>query len=427
MSHYQLALFCLFIVFLVALSGFFSMAETSLLSLNRYRLKHRARLKKRSAILILQLLKRPDRFLGMVLIGNCIANIVASALATLVAEHYWGETGVVLTTIVLTFVILVFAEVAPKTVAALHPDATARWVALPMKWSLALFYPVVWVVNTFVNSMLRIFDIKFNQKQLEALSRDELRSMVFDASGKAKRQYQSMILGVLDLNKVLVDDVMIPSHEISGIDIEQTWEEIQARLVASQHHWLPVYRNDVNHVIGILHSRDITALLLAGKTLNKEVILHHLHDPYFIPEGTALNTQLLNFQQKRKRIALVVDEYGEIHGLVSLEDILEEIVGDLTTNTLTPVKIRAEAGGTYLVDGDITIRDLNRALDWTLPSRGARTLNGLIIDYLEAMPIAHTCTMIDGFPLEIVEVKENRVTLARLYPPRLTGAEGSEI
>ncbi|MDR3477468.1 MAG: HlyC/CorC family transporter [Gammaproteobacteria bacterium] len=416
MSHYQLAAFIIILFLLIFLCGFFSLAETALMSVNRYRIRHKARLKKRSAMLILKLLKRPDRLLGMILIGNCVASIVASALATLLAEHYFGDVGVVLATISLTFVVLIFAEVAPKTVAALYPDQISKTVAYPVYVLLMLFYPFVWFTNAIANGLLKLLHVNVSNRHHEPLSREELRSVVYDTAGKMSRQYQNMLLGILDLNKVAVENVMIPRHEIHGIDITQPWDVIQKQLTSSQHDWLPVYREDIDQILGVLHLRELMALYTAGKKIDQEVLLKKLKEPYFVPEGTPLNIQLLNFQRQRKRLALIVDEYGEIQGLVSLEDILEEIVGEFTTNVATNHKVKLQADGSYLVDGAIPIRELNRATQWDLPTNGPRTLNGVIIEYLEAMPHTGTCVRINGYPIEIIEVKENRVTWARVFP-----------
>lgn len=392
------------------------MAETALMAVNRYRLRHKARLKKRYAILILKLLKRPDRLLGMILIGNCLSSVVGSALATLLAVHYLGDAGVILTTIILTLVILIFAEIVPKTIAALYPDRVSKAVAFPIYAMLMLFYPLVWSVNMVTNGLLGLFHIKVGSRQHETLSREELRSVVYDTAGKMSRQYQSMLLGILDLNKVMVDDVMIPHHEIRGIDIDQAWETIEKQLAVSPHDWLPVYREEINQIIGVLHLRELMAQFLNGKPLDKDIVLKKLQEPYFVPEGTPLNTQLFNFQRQRKRLAFIVDEYGEIRGLVTLEDILEEIVGEFTTNVASMNKVDQQADGSYLVDGAVRIRDLNRVTEWQFPTGGARTLNGLIVEYLQAMPHAGTCVRIAGYPIEIVKVKENRVSVAHIFP-----------
>ena len=416
MSHFQIVATSCILVLLIILSGFFSIAETALMAINRYRLRHKARLKKGNAQLILKLLKRPDRLLGMILIGNNVANIVSSALATFLALTLWGEQGMVIATAVLAVVVLIFAEIAPKTVAALYPDQVARIVAWPVSLMLKIFLPLVWLINKITNSLLRLFHINVKSHSVEPLSREELRSVVYDTTGKMSRHYQTMLLGILDLNKVAVDDVMIPRHHIRGIDIEQPWEIVRRQLSNSPHAWLPIYRENVNDVIGILHVRELTGKLLSGRPIDKEGLLKLLKEPYFVPEGISLNIQLVNFQQLRKRVALVVDEYGEVMGLVTLEDILEEIVGEFTTNVMSTAKINLQTDGSYLVDGAIMLRELNRVTKWKFPTDGPRTLNGLIIEHFEAMPAIGICLLINNHPIEIVQVKDNRVTQARIFP-----------
>jgi Mg2+/Co2+ transporter CorB len=416
LSHSQLVIFSSVLLLLICLSAFFSIAETGLMAINRYRLRHKARLKQRHAVLILKLLKRPDRLLGMILIGNNLANIVASALATMIAMQIWGEGGVILSTALLTLLILIFAEVAPKTVAALYPERVSKFVARPVSIMLIVFFPFVWLINTVTNGLLRLLHINIGHRPLEPLSREELRSVVYDTAGKMSRQYQSMLLGILDLNKAAVDDVMIPRHQIIGIDIDQSWEMIRQQLSHSPHDWLPVYHDSINEVVGILHLRELTGKLITGKTMDKEKLLKLLREPYFIPEGTPLNIQLLNFQQQRKRMALVVDEYGEIQGLITLEDILEEIVGEFTTTVESSSRVDLQADGSYIVDGSITLRELNRVTHWHFPTTGPRTLNGLIIEYLESIPVVGVCIRIAGYVIEVQEVKDNRVQIAQVFP-----------
>lgn len=416
MSHTQILIFSVVLLFLILLAAFFSCAETALMAINRYRLRHKAHMKKRSAVLILQLLKRPDRLLGMILIGGNFANILASSLATLIAVHFWGERGVIISTAILTFVILIFAEVAPKTIAALYPENISRWVAWPVYFSLKIFYPFVWLINALSNGVLRLLRIRISGTVTEPLSREELRSIVYETAGRVSHQYQSMLLGILDLNKVVVEDVMIPRHQVIGIDLDDPWERIEQQIIKSQFNWVPVYRDDVNQVVGILRLRDVTHMMVANKTLNKEVLLKHLHEPYFVPEGTPLNVQLVNFQEKRKRLALVVDEYGEIQGLLTLEDILEEIVGEFTSNVAVTMKASLQADGSYIVDGAMTIREFNRVTKWKLPTGGPRTMNGLIVEHLEAIPHAGICVKIAEYPIEITQVQENRIKTARVFP-----------
>ncbi|MHB1947098.1 MAG: HlyC/CorC family transporter [Gammaproteobacteria bacterium] len=417
MSHFQITVIAIVLAFLIILSGFFSAAETGLMAINRYRLRHKARMKKRDAMLILKLLKRPDRLLGMILIGNNCSNICASALATVLAIQLFGDKAVIISTVLLTLAVLIFSEVAPKTLAALYPERISRWVAWPVYGMLLIFYPFVWLLNGVSNGLLRLFGVKLTGNVHEPISREELRSVVYETSGRISPQYQNMLLGILDLNKVAVEDVMIPRHEVIGIDLADDWQVVSKQLTQSAHDWLPVYRENINQITGFLHLRDLMSEVLSG-VLDKEKLIKVLHEPYFIPEGTPLNIQLLNFQRLRKRIALVVDEYGEIQGLVSVEDILEEIVGEFTTTVTTSGKIiEKQTDGSYLVDGAITIRELNRITQWKFPTTGPRTLNGLIIEYLEVIPRkGGVCVRIANYPVEILEVKENRVKVARIFP-----------
>ncbi len=420
MSHSELLLFSICLALLVFLGAFFSAAETGLMAINRYRLRHGARLKKPSAILILNLLKRPDRLLGMILIGNSVSNIFASSITTLLALHIWGEKGVVIATITLTFVILVFSEVAPKTLAALYPERIAKWVSWPVFILLKLFYPVVWMFNAISNGLLRLFRVKVTGHTTEPLSREELRSIVYETSGRLSHQYQNMLLGILDLNQVTVDEVMVPQHEIVGIDLDQDLSVIQNQISQSSFDWLPLYRDNINQIVGMLHVRDLTYALLTQQAFNKDALIKMASEPYFIPEGTPLNVQLFNFQQGHQRTALVVDEYGEIQGLLAFVDIVEEIIGEFAPNVAETNKlVRLQKDGSYLVEGSITVRELNRAADLQLPTEGPRTLNGLIIEYLEAIPKEKLCIKVSGYPIEIMQVEGNRVKIAKVFPALL--------
>lgn len=390
------------------------------MAVNRYRLRHKARIKKRYAMVLLQLLKRPDRLLGVILIGSTFANILASSLATLIAFHYWGDKGALLAAILLTFVVLIFAEIAPKTLAALYPDRISRLVVYPIRVFLKLFYPIVWVANVITNGLLSLLHIRVMGHTVEPLSRDELRTIVYDTAGKFSRQYQSMLLGILDLTDLTVDDVMIPRHEMLGIDMNQPWEQVIKQLQSFSQEWIPVYHESMNQLIGVLHFRDMVRELLNKPTLTKDQLRQLLHEPYFVPEGTSLQVQLAYFRQSRTKIAFVVDEYGEILGLLTLNDILEEIVGDFTTNVTLAKRIDIQTDGSYLLDGAVTVREFNRTSSWELPVGGPRTINGLIVEYLESMPHVGTAVLIAGYPIEIVKVKDNRVKLARVFP-RLEG------
>lgn len=414
MSNFQITLFTILLIVLILLAAFFSIAETGLMAANRYRLRHHARLKKAYAIRVLQLLKRPDRVLGAILIGNTFANMISSSLATLLALHFWGEKGALLAALALTFVVLIFAEIAPKTVAALYPEKVARLVALPIQIFLKVLYPVVWIANVITNGLLQLMHVHVTSRTVEPLSREELRSVVYDTSGKISRQYQNMLLSILDLNKLTVDDAMIPRSEIAGIDIEQPFEAIIEYINKHHQDWIPVYRDNINQIIGVLYTHDMLQLVLSKATLSKELLEQFLQEPYFVPSGTSLNVQLAFFQQSHDKVAFVVNEYGEIQGLLTLNDILEEIVGDFTSTFAAGKRIQQQPDGSFLVDGAMTVREFNRRTDWELPLSGPRTISGLIVEYLEALPHMGISVLIMGYPIEIIQVKDNRVKLAKI-------------
>lgn len=416
MTHTQIILFSFILVLLILLSAFFSCAETGLMAANRYRLRHKARLKKRYAILLLKLLKRPDRLLGAILIGSTFASMLASSLATLIAFHFWGDKGALLSAVVLTFVVLIFAEITPKTLAAIYPDQVAAWVAYPIQFILKVLYPFVWFANSITNSFLKLLHITVTARVIEPLSREELRSVVYDTTGKISRQYQNMLLGILDLNKLTVDDVMIPKREILGIDVEQSYEMIVEKIIKTHRDWMPVFRKNIDQIIGVLYAHDVMSLLFSTSLINKEILLKHLQEPYFVPEGTSLSVQLAYFQQSQVKIAFVVDEYGDIQGLLTLNDILEEIVGDFTSSVGLQQRIQKQPDGSYVVEGGTTIREFNRITGWALPFSGPRTINGLIVEYLQALPHKDTAVLIANYPIEIMLVKDNRVKLAKVLP-----------
>lgn len=415
MSQPQIVIFSLILILLIIIAAFFSMAETAIMAMNRYRLRHKARLKKRYAVHLLKLIKRPDRILGAILIGSTFANIMASSLATMIALQFGGETAALIAAFSLGVVMLVFSEIAPKTISALYPDQIARWVVYPVKMFLTVLYPLVWLANIFTNGLLRFFRIKISYSQ-EPLSREELRSVVYETTGKMTRQYQNMLFGILDLNKLTVDDVMIPRHEINGIDIEDSWDSVLAHIKRYQQEWWPVYRETANQIIGVLYMRDVLRLILSKQTVNKEIIQLQLHEPYFVPAGTSLHVQLNNFQQGQNKIAFVVDEYGEIQGMLTLNDILEEIVGDFTSSLTASKRIKPESDGSYLVDGALMVREFNRITEYELPLRGPRTINGLIVEYLESLPRENVSMLIAGYPVEILKVSDNRVQQAKISP-----------
>jgi Mg2+/Co2+ transporter CorB len=388
------------------------------MAVNHYRLRYKARMKKGYAIRLLQLLKRPDRVLGVILIGSTLANILASSLATLLAFHCFGDKGALLAAVLLTFVVLIFAEIAPKTLAALYPDRIASWVVYPIGLVLQLLYPVVWLANAITNGLLKLLRVRVTYS-IEPLTHEELRSVVYDTTGKISRRYQNMLLSILDLNQLTVDDVMVARHDIIGLDISLPWQTIVTQLGQFHQDWLPVYQENINQIIGVLYTHDLLCVLLKQEAIDKDVLLQSLRKPYFVPEGTSLNSQLVHFQQAHDKVAFVVDEYGEIQGMLTVNDILEDIVGELTPNVAGNKRIQQQADGSYLVDGAMTVREFNRLTGWELPLRGPKTLTGLVIEYIQALPHVGASVLIADYLIEIIQVRDNRVKTARISP-RLT-------
>ena len=412
-DDYSLANLIGLLFVLLLLSAFFSGSETALMSLNRYQLRHKARQGHRGAQLAERLLRRPDRLIGLILLGNNLVNFSAASLTALIAFKLGGEPGVALGTLILTLVVLIFSETAPKTLAALHPERLAFPAALVYYPLLKITYPLVWLTNAAANAVLFVFGVRASHTELQALSREELRTVVFEAGGRIASRYRQMLISILDLEKVTVDDVMVPHNEIIGVDLEDEPGEIQRIIAESEHTRLPVYRDNIDKVIGVLHLRRLANL--AEQSFDKEELITLLEEPYFVPEGTPLSTQLVQFQRSRKRIAMVVDEYGDIQGIVTLEDILEEIVGEFTTDPADAdadvIKISPD---TWLVSGAANIRELNRSQRWELPTEGPKTLNGLILELLETIPEPTTCLNISGYPIEIVETDGNRIRTVRV-------------
>lgn len=397
------------LIFLVLIACFFSLSETSMMSLNRYRLRHLARGKQRNAKRVLTLLDSPDRLLGLILIGNTFANILAGSVFTMLAIRLWGEHSVALATLGLTMVILVIGEIAPKTVAVIYPLNIALAVSWPIKVLLWVFYPIVWFMNMVSNGVLRLLGVKLKKGTSETLSHDELRSIVHEAGVILPSIHKNMLLSLLDLEKLSVDDIMVPKNEIDGIDLSLGMEDILYKITHSKHVYLPVYREEIDSIEGMLKMRDVFPRL-ADKTLTKENILQICKEVYFIPSGTPLNTQLLNFRHEQQRCGLVVDEYGDIEGFLSVEDILEEVVGEFSATNLVEEPINAlQKDGSYIVDARVSIRDLNRKNNWHLPVAGPKTLNGLILEYLEYLPSPGICFRLEGYFIEILSVDENRV------------------
>jgi len=415
------------LIFLVFLSAFFSAAEISLITLNRYRLRHQAEAGHRGARVAAKLLERPDRLIGVILLGSNSINALFSALTTVTVIRVWGEkeSAIGIATVIITFVVLILTDLAPKTLAALRPERIAYPSAFVLRPLLKLSYPVVWIVNGIANGLLRLLGVRIQAGVAEKLSADELKTLVMEAGVLMPETHQDMLLAILELEKVTVDDVMVPRGEIEGIDLDADWDEIASKLGTSRYTRLPVYRGNLDNVVGVVHLRKVMRLLHSG-SFNRESFVPLIIEPYFIPQGTPLSTALLNFRASKRRSALVVTEYGDILGLVTIEEILEEIVGDFTTPGMSLAEeIQPQTDGSFLVHGSVTLRDLNRRLDWDLPTTGPKTLNGLITEYLETLPETGTSLMLDGYQVDVVRTRGTSVQLARIrhMPPVTTDAE----
>ncbi|NNM50596.1 MAG: HlyC/CorC family transporter [Pseudomonadales bacterium] len=393
-------------------SAFFSAAETGIMTANRYRLRHQANLGHRRAQRILDLLAQPQRLLTLILIGNSAMNIMAGSMATLLGLKLHGDAGIAISTGILTVMLLIFGEVGPKTFAAAHPEKVAYPAAFVLTWLLKVTHPLVTGVNALASFVFR-FNV-LNSSHQEELNSEELRSLVHDSGHVLPNQRRGMLLGVLDLETICVDDIMIPRQDVVGINIEDDVESIVLQLRSVQHTRLPVFKGELNNCIGILHVRHTTRFLQSDN-LTRAEILQHVREPYYVPEGTSLPAQLRNFQKQRQRMGLVVDEYGDIQGVVTLEDILEEIVGDFTTSVGDHSKsLVAQPDGSFLLDGSISLRELNRRLHWQLPQDGARTLSGLIIEYLDVIPESPLSLRIENYVIEVLQVRDNTIRSARV-------------
>jgi len=397
---------------LLILSAFFSGSETALMTLNRYRLQHLVKKKHRGAIKADRLLRRPDRLIGLILLGNNFVNILASSLATIIGIRMAGEPGIAIATAILTLVVLIFSETTPKTLATLKPEMLAfpaAWVYTPL---LKIFYPIVWIVNLIANLILRIFGIHVAKQKRDSLDKEELKSILADTDHILPTRYQNMLLGIIDLESATVKDIMTPRNEIIGIDLDDSMEHICEQIRNSSHTRLPIYKTSIDRVIGFLHLRTILTII-NDDDFNKKKITDLLMPPPFIPVSTPLHKQMQSFKVQKSRTALVVDEYGDVQGLVTLDDLLQEIVGELITEE---VNIKEQTDGSYLVDASVTIRELNRVMHWELPTEGPKTLNGLVIEFMEMIPEAGTSLKLHGYSLEIIESNKNTIKLVKFYP-----------
>jgi Mg2+/Co2+ transporter CorB len=410
------------LVVLVAVSAFFSAAEIAMVSLNRHRLRHLANRNVRGAQLAQKLLERPDRLIGAILLGSNSVNALFSALTTVTVIRLWGERegAIGIATVIITLVVLILTDLAPKTLAAIHPERLAFPAAFVLKPLLWLSYPVVWAINGMANGLLWLLGVNVKARRVEEVTPEELRAMILEAGVLIPETHQDMLLAILDLEKTTVDDVMVPRVKITGLDLDGEWNEIVNQLTHSRYTRLPVYRGSLDNVVGIVHVRRVLHLLREGN-FDRAALEEVVGEPYFIPRGTSLTKQLLNFRTAKTRLGLVVDEYGDLQGLVTLDEILEEIVGDFTTRTLGATEdITRQPDGSFLVRGTVSLRDLNRRLDWQFPTEESRTLNGAIVEYLEDLPAPGTSLMLHGYQVEILRTRGTAVEIARVRPAPAT-------
>lgn len=410
---------------LILASAYFSSSETGMMSLNRYRLKHLARNDHAGAGRASRLLETPDKLIGVILIGNNFVNFLAAAIATSIAIKIFGDPSPLITAVVLTLVVLIFAEVTPKTIAALYPEKVAYPSSVILILLLKVLYPVVWMVNIVSNALVRVLGFNsISDDSHQQLSSEELRTVVYESGERLPRRRQGMLLNILDLEHVTVNDILVPRNEIVGIDIEDDIDEILSLIGSSQHTRMPVYKKEMDNLLGILHLRSVGKLIRL-ETVTRAAILRETIEPYYIPESTPLHTQLSKFQRKKLRMAVVVDEYGAIKGLVTLEDILEEIVGEFTTDLADSSKdFHAQADGSYLIDGSTSIRDINRLLSWDLDNSGAKTLNGLLMEILQSIPDSSVGLRLNGYFAETVQVQDNVIRTVKMWQDESRQDEG---
>ncbi|GAA6133963.1 CNNM domain-containing protein [Oceaniserpentilla sp. 4NH20-0058] len=420
MSDIPLSLLFAALFFLVIFSAFFSSSETGMMSLNRYRMRHLAKQGHGGAKRASKLLNRTDRLIGVILIGNNFVNIAAASIATIIAQRIWvdnPELGVTIATVLLTLVILIFSEVTPKTIAANHPEKVAFPASYLLQPLLILLMPFVYVVNAIANVLIKITGLKLDQGSKDLLSTEEFRTLVHEAGALIPPRRQQMLLSILDLETVRVNDIMVPRNEIVGIDLDEDIRDIENIMRTSQHTRLPVWKGNINNIIGVLHMRN-AAKILAQESFNKAELLQVTREPYFIPETAQLHNQLFNFQTEQRRIAIVVDEYGAVQGIATLEDILEEIVGDFTSDASAASQdITPQEDGSYIIDGTTTIRELNKALKFDLPLDGPKTFSGLIIEYLESIPENNVCLKVEDYKIEILKTRANTIASAKILKP----------
>ena len=403
------------LIVLIAVAAFFSGSETSMMAVNRYRLRHLADDGHKGAMQTANLLERPDRLLGLILFCNNIVNFYVAALGVVIAVRLMGDIGYALGPVILTFIFLVLAEAAPKTMAAYHPERFAFPASYILRPLSVICQPFVWTINWLANNLLAMLRLKLEEAQQTSLSREELKTALSEAGKMLPSRHLKMLHGILDLEQVTVEDIMVPRNEITWIDINDDLNENLSYLSQSSHTRLPLYRDNLDEIIGLIHVRRVLRLLKDADEITREDLEEIAEEPQFVSFVTSLNAQLLNFQRTKKRLGFVIDEYGTIQGLVTMEDILEEVVGEFTTDlqTYSP-DIVAQDDGSFMIDGGATMRDINRELGWELPASGPKTLNGLVLERLETMPEPGMTLKLDSYTLEIAQVTDNAVKSVRV-------------
>lgn len=409
-----IAFWLVLVLFLMVFAAFFAATEIGMMSINRYRLRHLVKSGDRKAQLVLDQLSRPEQLLSSVLIGNTLTNIFASMAMTFVGQRLYAETGVVIAEIILTILLLVFAEMAPKTWAAHNPEKVSFALIYPLRMMQWIFWPLGYITTFLSHYVLTILGGGMQKASREKLSYEELRAVMNEAEGFLGTEHQTMLLSLLDLERAQVEDVMIPLSEIVGIDITESWSDILEQFMTMQHARIPLYRHSIDQLVGVVHIRHIMQMQLGGN-LDLENLIHAAEEPLFIPAGTPLNLQILQFRAKRTRSGFVVNEYGDLLGLVTMEDILEEVVGEFTTDVNDLYQeIMPQENGEYIIDASVTLKQLYRALGWEFPQIGPRTLSGLIIEHLGYIPNAECCLKIFDFQVTILRVEEQMIKTVRV-------------
>ncbi len=388
-----------------------------MMALNKYRLRHLVRDKHRAAILVSKLLEKPDRLIGVILFGNNVVNFMAASIATVIGLRLLGDYGAVASPLIIAVIFIIFAETAPKTYAVIRPEKISFPSAYILTPLLKICYPIVYIINKISNALLIPLGINTDNIENKPLSQDELRSIVHEAGAAISSNHQDMLLGILELEKVTVDDIMIPKNELVGIDLDNSIADILEQLTHCQHTRLIGYRKNIDNVIGMLHARRVLRILSRKKELDIDDLEKLATEPYYLPANTSLHKQMLNFQKQKRRTGFVVNEYGILQGMVTLDDILEEIIGEFTTDLqIFSQDIQPQEDGSFFIDGSITIRDINKRLDWELPAEGPKTINGVILEHLEDIPETGTSLRINDYVFEIIQVVDNAVKKVKIFP-----------